>query len=212
MVATTDRKARMFDLTTGVMELVRDGNRSIDEVCDVLQIIKDDSDFAARLLAKNSTTEWPIWRTLTIGGKTQKQLREELKRGGFRISDWASDIMSKPAFTPLTEPREVKLVRVKVEDLGFTEMPMATQLYARAKERGLKLCPAEVGPHLRLNFKDQPNNDWFWIAMEPITASDGVPGVFAVELGSGGLWLNAYYAYPESQWYLGDEIVFCLRK
>ena len=49
MTATTDQKARMLDLTTGVLELVRDGKRSIENVSAVLQIIKDNQDFVTQL-------------------------------------------------------------------------------------------------------------------------------------------------------------------
>ncbi len=51
MTATTDQKARMLDLTTGVLELVRDGKRSIENVSAVLQIIKDNQDFVTQLRA-----------------------------------------------------------------------------------------------------------------------------------------------------------------
>lgn len=162
-----------------------------------------------RFPATNGTSNWPIWKTLMIGSKTAKQLREELAKGGFRVSELASDIMGNPAFTTLVEPVDVPLVRIKVRDLGFTEMPTITQFFARAKERGLDLCPAEVGPHLRLAFKEQPNGDWCWIAMNPISASGGGPNVFRVGRRSGGgHWLDTYYADPGGQWDLGDEIVF----
>jgi hypothetical protein len=49
MTATTDQKARLLDLTTGMLELVRDGERSITDVCAVLQVIKDEQDFTAQL-------------------------------------------------------------------------------------------------------------------------------------------------------------------
>ncbi len=52
MVAKTDLKARLLDLTTGVLELTRDGARSIGDVCDVFQIIKEDPEFAVRLLGR----------------------------------------------------------------------------------------------------------------------------------------------------------------
>ena len=45
MIATTDQKARMFDLVTGVTELFRDGNRDPEEVLKTLQIIKGHRDF-----------------------------------------------------------------------------------------------------------------------------------------------------------------------
>ena len=53
MGANTAQKARLLDLTTGMLELTRDEKRDIEQVCSMLQIIKDDPDFAKRLLAKN---------------------------------------------------------------------------------------------------------------------------------------------------------------
>ncbi|MEK9185955.1 MAG: hypothetical protein AAB863_04230 [Patescibacteria group bacterium] len=44
-------KARLLDLTTGVLELVRDGNRDAESVCEVFQTIKDDPLFASRFFS-----------------------------------------------------------------------------------------------------------------------------------------------------------------
>ncbi|MBI2624717.1 hypothetical protein HYW67_04530 [Candidatus Parcubacteria bacterium] len=57
MVATTDQKARLLDLTTGMLEMVRDGNRDIEQVSAVLQVIKEDPKFVVRLLAPLAPTE-----------------------------------------------------------------------------------------------------------------------------------------------------------
>ena len=48
-------KARLLDLTTGVLELVRDGNRDAESVCEVFQIIKDDPLFASRFFTNVSS-------------------------------------------------------------------------------------------------------------------------------------------------------------
>lgn len=168
-------------------------------------------------LGEDSSTResvvWPVWMTLKIGGMSSEELLKLLKKNGFHVSDWAKDIMAKPAFTTKETHQEVQLVRLKVKDLGFASEPTTNELFARAKERGLDLCPAEVGPHLRLALTDQPRDEWFWVAMEPISDSNGYPNVFGVERNDDGKqWLFADYANPDYRWDLEDGVVFCLRK
>lgn len=216
MAATTDQKARLLDLATGVLELVRDDKRSIMGVSAVMQVIKDDPNFVQRLLGNGDVAAmptWPVWRGLEIGCVASKQLLDDLKRDGCQVSEWARNIIGKPAFTTLRTLTTIELVRIKVRDLGFTEEPTTTELFARAKKCGLDLCLAEVGPHLRLVDKDQPRGTWYWIAMKPITDSDGSLIVFYVRRGGdGGRWLLTNIAHPKYHWLLDYAIVFVLRK
>lgn len=141
---------------------------------------------------------FPIWKTLIIGGKSKDELIGELA--------------SKPQLTTLAEKETICLARAKVGDIGFTEVPTTNELWSRIKEIG-GLCPAEVGPHLRLALEDQPNGDCFWVAMDQITGSHGRPELFYVERRAGGKhWLHGYYASPDYRWSLSDEFVFVLRK
>ena len=52
MVASTDQKARAFDLFSKIMEYFCEDKRDAEEVLNVLQIIKDKKNFAEILLAK----------------------------------------------------------------------------------------------------------------------------------------------------------------
>lgn len=75
---------------------------------------------------------------------------------------------------------------------------------------GLKLCPPAVGPHLRLEYTDQPSGERLYVAMKPITASDGEPRIFVVAHDSAGLSLDAARARPDDKWAPDDIFVFCL--
>lgn len=145
---------------------------------------------------------WPIWKTIQLGTglKTADDFRRALKDGGHRLGDRANDILGKPAFTAATEKTEVDLVNVSVAELGFKDDAHQQDIYQRAQELGLEICPAEVGPQLRLQYKDQSMNEWLFIGMEPIIDSDGDLYVFSVERGDDGRWLDGNYGRPDFFW------------
>ncbi|MDP3997721.1 MAG: hypothetical protein Q8P73_04450 [bacterium] len=151
-----------------------------------------------------------VWRRIKLGTglKTADDFRQAIKDNDLRLGDWASDILGKEAFTVAIEEQEVDLVVMSVKELGFKGNARFDQICARAKELGLELCPAEVGPQLRLQYLDQPKNEWLIIAMEAIRDSDGHLGVFDVEHVDDGRWLRAGGGDPVSVWYPDDRFVF----
>lgn len=167
-------------------------------------------------LVVNATKKvFQIWKTISVGGTDVKALLKQLKNNNCFVSDWAQDIMGKPAFKTSKDSHEVSFVKVQVKDLGFTEMPTTVELFDcdRLAKYGLDLCDPEDAPHIRLADQEQPKGTWYWIAMEPISDSDGRPRVFAVERrGDGGRWLHAYYTSPGDRWPLVSTIVFRFRR
>jgi hypothetical protein len=153
---------------------------------------------------------FPVWKTikLGIGLKTANDFRRALKEDGHHISDWANDILGKRAFTASKTEMEVDLVSVTVAELGFGNGATRENIYKQALELGLELCPAEVGPQLRLQYRDQPLSEWQIIAMEPITGSDGSPSVLYVGCGAFGSWLRVFCGSPDDVWYGSDRWVF----
>lgn len=144
---------------------------------------------------------------ITIGGKTSIQLQKELQKGGFQVSSYAKSMMGSPDFTTQKNPEEIDLVRLKVADLDLPGNPTTDQIYERAKEYGLGLCPAEVGPQMRQSYKDQPYGECLYIGMKQVTDPDGSPRVFGLRRGSDGLWLHDSWAGPARQWNPGCEFV-----
>ena len=153
-----------------------------------------------------------IWKTVKLGTglKTADDFRRALLDGGFKTSYWASDILGEPAFTVATEETEVDLVKVTVGELGFKKVARRGQIYERARELGLELCPSEVCPQLRLQYQDQPNGEQIAVAMEPILDStDGYPKIFGVECSDSGLWLSGFFGHPDNVWNPNNQWVFC---
>lgn len=144
---------------------------------------------------------------LTIGTKTKKEILKELEQ--FRVGDWAKDILGKVKFSK--QPQELELVIKKVSDFGFTTWTSIDDIYTAATKEGLELCPAEVGPYLRLAY-DQPKNEWLIIAMEAIRGSFGRLDVFSVGHDFDGRWLDAHFGSPDDTWYPDCQFVFVSRK
>lgn len=157
---------------------------------------------------KLAIADRPAWRTINLGTyASNTELRQALTDGDYRISNWASDIVGK---TPVaSEPLTLDLVLVTVADLGFPQGATRQAIYEKAQTLGLHLCPAEVGPQLRLQYPDQPMDEWILVGMEPIVGSGGGPRVFGVARDSRGRWLCGSYGDPDDHWRSGNRGVFC---
>ena len=167
---------------------------------------------SGELVVKEIERKFNVWKTINLGTglKTADDFRKALKGRGFNIGNWANDILGKPAFTAATEATEIDLVKVTVAELGFKKGARHDQIYERAKELGLELCPSEVGPQLRLQYQDQPNGEWLLIGMEPVADSDGDLNVFGVRRHDSGRWLDGHWGGPGHVWDAGYRWLFCL--
>jgi hypothetical protein len=166
------------------------------------------------LLVSRPARVWRIWKTIKLGTfKNVEEIRKALKAGGNNISDWANDILSKPAFTVSETEQDVELVNVSVEELGFKQGACYADICKRASGLELDLCPAEVGPQLRLQWKDQSKGTYVAVAMEAITDSDGFLRVFSVMRdGDGKQYLSADLGDADDVWDANRRFVFLRRK
>lgn len=164
------------------------------------------------LRKENPWEQLHIWKTIKLGTglKTADDFRKSLKDGGNRIGDWANDLLGKPEFTNSVSKEEVEvdLVILTTAQLTGKNSGTTAEVFAGAERLGLKKCPAEVGPQLRLQYKDQPLNEWLLIGMELLRLSDGHLRVFGVAHGGDGLWLDSDYDYPGYVWGAGARWVF----
>ena len=116
-------------------------------------------------------------KIIRIGGKTAEQLIAEMKAQGIQVCGDAYTIMTRKAFK--SPPRdhvfetteaetEIEIALVDGYDLGLTGEPYGDDVRKAAKKRGLGLLSAEAGPHLRLQYMDQPPEEYLTVVMEPI--------------------------------------------
>jgi len=123
-------------------------------------------------------------------------------------------------------PTKVKIVRLRVADLGFPNGATTKEIIGtdndtdqhgysvpftggRGSQLGLELCLPEVAPQYRLDYKDQPLGERLHVAMKPIACSDGEPRIFVLEHNTNGLSLDAVRARPDDKWHPSDQFLFC---
>jgi len=132
--------------------------------------------------------ELRIWKSIMLGiNKGVDAYREALAAERVRIGDSADEILGRPAFFYARTPKQVELVVLSSAELGLEADAVShAEVYRRAKQVGLELCPAEVGPQLRLAYRNQPLGEALDIAMEPVSTYAGEPTILAlVNFGTG---------------------------
>ena len=139
--------------------------------------------------------------------KSPADAEAKLKEKAIYLTDWGKDISYKTEFSQ--NPETYHLVQFTVGQLGFSNGATTDEIYAKATELGLELCPAEVGPHLRLQY---PGKDWKLIAMKQISDRYGDPDVFRLCAGGAELRLSGRSAKPGERWKTDDLWVFVSRK
>lgn len=138
------------------------------------------------------TEEVKVWRHAYYGGKTAQQLIDQLYEGGCDIYVDARDLLRDEFVETSSEIKEVKLAKMsggEIQDaLGFSRYPCFLEVTTRhqvfrlLKEYFGRLCPAELGPHLLLQYLDIPYGYEGEIetAMDPIEDPGGVMRTFTL--------------------------------
>jgi len=185
--------------------------------------------------AKAAAGDFPVWKTVTLGTyRDVNGLREDLdsrhcgldgavaaaRRHAASVAgvsaplscslgDIAAEIIGRPAFTLGNSRLDVDLVALSLVDMGFEgERVAIADVYARARQLGLELCPAEVGPQLRLQYLEQPLGEFLRIAMEPIATYEGELVDLTVANGGASLLLISGDARADSLVHPSVKFVF----
>jgi hypothetical protein len=140
------------------------------------------------------------WKAIELGTiPFVDNCRRTLWSKGMKLDRFAKDLLDHPAFKVAPTHTTISLVSLSLANLGFGRGSHLEDIYAAACQEGLQLCPAEVGPQLRLQYPDQPPREDLFIAMEAIPDSGNHPDVFCVK-HSRGLWLSVRHAFDFYFW------------
>jgi len=162
-----------------------------------------------------------IPNAVRIGGRDKSELLQALREHHVQMNRAAQALFEDPRFTPLSQDQVIDIATLSVADLGFAEGAGYGEIIALARESGLVECPLELGPHLRMQFLDQPEgvvtiptmhgrapHDSVTIASPPLDDSDETPKGFYLRRIDGGLWLRGYWSWSGHVWSPEDVFVF----
>jgi hypothetical protein len=153
---------------------------------------------------------------------SKDELLKELDRHGVKLNEYGQSLFADERFVTSEASYAVECVQTSVFDLGCPHGATIAQIHGRAAKRCLALCPLELGPHLRLQFLDQPEGDLghppsqhrappgaLTIASKRLSEDDETPQGFYLRRICGVLWLRGYRSGPEHIYSPEDRFVFC---
>lgn len=157
-----------------------------------------------------------------IGGLSKRELLHSLGKQAVRWNQAAEDLFADDRFQLSAQEVEVPILVHSLADLGFADGATYPQIMLRAQEQGLKECPLELGPHLRLKYQEATEGDQrrgisssgkaplgsLTIASRPLDENDETPKGFYLRSLDGERWLRGYWADFEHIWGLDDHFVF----
>ena len=163
------------------------------------------------------------FRMVNLCGLTKNTLIEAFAKNAILMNGHADRLFASDHYRTTRTRYVVNTVELTVVNLGFPGGSTIDEIYERAGQLGLGLCPLEMGPHLRLQYPDQPEGYWDKPVREhqapygAITIASGIPNEdededfpkgFYLRRIKGVLWLRGYRSGPEHVWAPDDHFVF----
>lgn len=158
---------------------------------------------------------------IAIGGLTRPELTERLRARGILRNAHAETLLDERIF----DERAVRVITVTertVAGLGAPAGASLSEIFELARAAGLRLCPADAAPYLRLALNDQVTSadsvmsagrapaGSLTVAAEPLSDDDDYPKGFYLRVVDGHPWLRGYCCDDEHTWSPDDRFVFQL--
>jgi len=132
--------------------------------------------FQRFLYMENPWVNFEVWKTIILDAelRTADDFRRTLLSGGFYKDDGVNDMLNNSALDVATSEVKVQLVNISAAELGFScNIIPLINIYRKAISLGLELCPDNLGPQLRVQYMDQPADEYLHVAMEQIKCASG---------------------------------------
>lgn len=147
--------------------------------------------------------EGNIHFTLTSNGFTRQQWEQHLERRGWRIGDYARQVLRRASEAP-TNGVTYNIVVRPGKSISDSDR-ITKKIRAAAEKSGWIKSHWEVACLIRDTFTDEQLGQmglWYIVTMhEPIKDSGGVPRLLSSHRDGGGRWLYASDGRPDDRWH-----------
>lgn len=148
------------------------------------------------------------FKEIFMDNLSAEELLEKMKAKGIQFNKYAEMLFEHSSFLTSGKARKVKLVKVNLTDLKLAKPTRFQDIVSAAAEKGLKLCPLNLAPFLRLEYLDQPEGPYLTIASLKIEDDEKFPRGFYLRKLEGVLWLRGFCASDDWEYPLDMEFVF----
>lgn len=148
--------------------------------------------------------------TLTFGTMKKDDFAKVFEQRKYHVSPYAQNLTGQIDPAKFTDSPPMELIWPSGRDLGINKSAQYRSFLEAGQAKGYNLVSPEVGLYLRFQDDNQPLNDLYWLAMEPMASLYGPQFVFALAHNHDGMWLDADWAYPGLLWDPEDRLVFSL--
>ncbi|MWB99693.1 hypothetical protein [Agromyces seonyuensis] len=163
----------------------------------------------------------PHDRAVLLGGLTRAELAQRLAEAGVLLNAHAETLLDDLDLEDGTV-RSIRVVERTVAELGLPDGAPLSRVFSAAERSGLRLCPPETAPFLRLQTLGQaastdsvlsagraPEGS-LTVAAAPLRADDEYPKGFYLRVVDTVPWLRGYRCDDEHVWAPEDRFVFRL--
>lgn len=160
-------------------------------------------------------------RRVSVGGMAKADLLTLLDVVGVKLNAMAERLFADVRFDTSPQRSLLRTCEISPGDLGFDHGATMDAIRTRASEYGLVPCPLELGPHMRLQYLDQPEGRTHTdevrnqaprgavtVVSAPVSNDESYPCGFYLRKLDGVLWLRGYQSWAGHLWSVDDRLVF----
>lgn len=154
--------------------------------------------------------EFPLFMTITVGGyKSRRDLYQEVIAKGHQISDNAMSFIRNRGFTLLKVPTKLDLYADTVKRVTDKDEATTQDILLAIDRLGYTMCPDETAPQLRMQYLNQPVEEWLMVISKQIAFSCFRRGILSIGRYRDRLFVNCRSASPGVIWSGSSRLVFC---